>query len=141
VGQFNRTDDNPATFLADPEHAARPTFLYLVEVNGILLKLGIAVDVLVRGQGSYTAVHFARLMPRANSWAVEQAALWRTLANRVNGLPDEITLKDGWSELRHGLDIAQTTQMLDAMADECERIGWERFWQLLCVRQRLGKLM
>ena len=139
VGQFNRTEDSPANFCADQAYARRPAFLYLVEVDGMLHKIGIAFDIQVRGKGSYSAVLYQREMPRAYCWAVEQAALWITRDKKVNGLPDGLTLRDGWSELRRELDLPKVVAMMDGMADECQRIGWERFWLLNQSRQRLGQ--
>jgi hypothetical protein len=135
-GRHNRRDDGPAQFCFDPAYANRPAYIYFCEVNGCYQKLGIAFDVALRGRKSYTQVWFSRQMTRANCWAVEQMALWATKDHHVLQPSAELSLRCGLSELRLGLPIEETVQMLDEMADKCERVGWLPYWeQLLACRQ------
>jgi hypothetical protein len=135
-GRHNRRDDGPAQFCFDPAYANRAAYVYFCEVDGYYQKLGIAFDVALRGRKSYTQIWFTRKMTRANCWAVEQMALWATVANQVLQPSAELSLRCGLSELRLGLAVDKTVEMLSQMADDCERVGWAAYWeQLLACRQ------
>lgn len=128
-GKYNRRDDGPAQFAFDPQYANRPAFVYLAEVDRRFQKIGIAFNVKERGRMSYTRIFYERQMTRASCWAVEQAVLWATRHMEPKTLPNSLTLRCGITELREGLDVERAVEMMDAMADQCERIGWAVFWE------------
>jgi hypothetical protein len=135
-GKYNRRDDGPAQFALDPEYANRLAFVYLAEVDNQFHKVGIAFNVKERGRKSYTRIFYVRQMTRASCWAVEQALLWATRHLSPKALPSCLTLRCGTTELREGLDTDRVIQMLDAMADQCERIGWAVFWEQQSLLRR-----
>lgn len=129
--------DTLSRFRSDPEYAATPAYLYLVEVDNMsILKIGVSIDPARRGRKSFTSTHYQRALPRACCRSVEQTALWETRAHEPLEVPEGITLTSGLTELREGLDVQETIRLLDSLADRCERIGWEAMWAELEARRK-----
>jgi len=127
IAAGNFKNDGFEAYLIDHEHAARASHLYFVEVDGRYEKFGIAFDVKRRGAGHFTEVWHTRQMPRAYCWAVEQALLSRTLHAGLSGHDASLRV-GGTSEIRQGLLIDETIELMDALSDECLRLGWQRFF-------------
>lgn len=127
VGQYNRCDDCLRVFHSLPEHAQSVCNLYFVEVCNISDKIGISTNVERRGQGNYTAVWKTWQTNRATAWCVEQQALRATVEAAVLEIPAGFTMRDGHSELRQGLPIDETVQLLDDLVTQAQELGWEAF--------------
>lgn len=129
VGRLNLKEDSFEQFCSEPNWAQSICLLYLVEVLNYYEKIGISSDVEARGCGQYTKRYWIREMPRACCWVVEQAALiftkdWAPSEN-LKGL----LKRGGETELREGLFIDETIDMLEDLADECIDIGWRAFYE------------
>ena len=121
---LNYHSDGHRAYAEDPEYAERPCFIYLVEILSTFDKIGIAFDLKKRFSDEASAVWWTREMPRACCWAVEQVALKATFELRPKVLPDDFQIKGGLSELRDGLDIEDTIEMLEDFSDQVVDIGW-----------------
>ena len=66
-------------------------------------------------------------MHRAEARGVEIVALRWTEDNFPVLQPDWDDYS-GRTELRSGLKIQETIEMIDCLADECQELGWEEFW-------------
>ena len=129
VAGNNLPDDGHEAYDADPAHAWRPSYIYLVEVAGQVDKIGIAFDMAHRSyHGDYSETWWKRKMIRAETWAVEQAALHLTR----QWAPAEPYLNDqkstGPTEQRTGWVLEEIIELLESLCDECEEIGWRRFY-------------
>ena len=129
MGKYNRTQDNYIIFNTDKNYADRMCYLYFVEVEKVIDKIGIANDITARSNKAYTEVWYSRQMPRAFAWVVEQVALNITKHARPENPPPLARLNKGESELRFGLPIDETVELLDELSDEAERLGWKGFWR------------
>ena len=67
-------------------------------------------------------------MPRASCWAVEQVALQATFELRPKKLPDDFDIRGGTSELRDGLNIEETIDLLEDLSEEVCETGWRKFY-------------
>jgi hypothetical protein len=126
-GQYNRCDDGLAVFRLDQKHADSLCFLYFVEVCEIFDKIGISTNVERRGQGNYTTVWAKWQTDRATAWCVEQAALQLTAHAAVEQVPKNFSMRDGYSELREGLPIDETVELLAELLQQAQTQGWEAF--------------
>jgi hypothetical protein len=115
--------------MLDESLASSSCWLYFVEVCGTVDKIGISADPKARGRGAFTRFWYTRKMQRASAWCAEQIALKMT----EDALPlpgDEApALHGGLSELRQGLNIEETCELLDDLADNVEEVGWIQFAQ------------
>ena len=114
----------------DPDYAARDSFVYLVEVAGVVDKIGIAFDIDSRGRaGNVTDVWWFRQLSRAQCWAVEQVALSLT----KDWIPTHPYYDDhghsGPSEQRSGWVLDEVIPLMDELCDESVSLDWESFLQ------------
>lgn len=133
VGPKNLREESFRAYAEDPDYAARESLVYLVEVAGVVDKIGIAFDLDARSyKAEYTEVWWTRTMKRAECWAVEQAALELT----KDWIPETPYVGDGKSgptEQRTGWVIEEAIELLEGLADECERDGWQTLWDRYCT--------
>jgi hypothetical protein len=127
IGKHNQTDDNVRKLRADENHASRPCLLYFVEVGGQYDKIGITNNLDRRSNGAYTEIWHTRATNRATAWAVEQVALRLTEHARPKGRVELGKFKYGHSELREGLAIDETIELLDGLLEEADELGWLEF--------------
>lgn len=125
---LNYHSDGHRAYAEDPEFAERPCFIYLVEIHSTFDKIGIAFDIQQRFGKENTQTWWTKQMPRALCWAVEQAALKATFELRPKQLPDDFDIRGGASELRDGLNIEDTIELLEELAEEASEIGWRNFY-------------
>lgn len=115
-------------FKDDNELAMSDCCVYLVSVEGGLYKIGISKDMVKRSRdGGYLETFYERWMHRAEARGVEIVALRWTEDNFPVLQPDWDDYS-GRTELRSGLKIQETIEMIDCLADECQELGWEEFW-------------
>ena len=125
----NFRNEGHETYSLDPSYAERPSWLYLVEVAGVVDKIGIAFDPDARAKlGDYTQTWWKKEMPRAQCWAVEQVALsltseWKP-AKPYYGKKNQA----GASEQRTGWVLDDVIQLLEQLCSECQALGWEQFY-------------
>jgi hypothetical protein len=117
-------------FESNPDHASSASHLYIVKVQGINQvhnKIGIANDVLKRGNGRYVKIFYQRKSSRAVCWCVEQILKKRSLQYRSGYKDKDI---DGWTGFRSlELDLQDYIAMADSLIDEVERVGWKIFYE------------
>lgn len=135
IGKYNKVTDSLSEFASRPEVAESRCYLYFVEVQGQLDKIGITVDLKARGKGAFSEVWYQRELDRATAWCVEQLALRMTEHSRPAIAPQSIKLNGGLSELRQGLVIDETCELLDQLADEALECGWTKFAQRYAIGQ------
>lgn len=124
---LNFRNEGVEAYRLDPDYAERDSYVYLVEVAGVVDKIGIAFDIDARGRsGSYTEVWWIRELSRAQCWAVEQVALSLTR----DWAPDEPYYDEhghsGPSEQRTGWVLDEVILMLDALCEEAIELDWEQ---------------
>ena len=125
---LNYHSDGHRAYAEDPDYADRTCFLYLVEIHGTFDKIGIAFDMQQRFGNENTQTWWTKQMPRAFYWAVEQAALKATFEFRPKQMPDNFDIRGGVSELREGLDIEETIDLLEEFSEEVLETGWRSFY-------------
>lgn len=120
-------NDGHLGFAADPNHADSLSWIYLVEVDGLVDKIGIAFDIKARGAyAKYTNTWWKRQMTRAQCWAVEQCALHLTREYRPS-IPAG-NANSGPTEQRTGWVLDDVITMIDELCDECVSIGWHALY-------------
>ena len=127
---LNFRNEGVEAYRLDPDYAARDSFIYLVEVAGVVDKIGIAFDIDSRGRaGNYTDVWWFRQLSRAQCWAVEQVALSLT----TDWIPTNPHYDDhghsGPSEQRTGWVLDEVIPLMDDLCDEVAALDWECFLQ------------
>lgn len=114
--------------IANPDRAERDSSIYYVRVREKYDKIGVAENIEKRSNGDFTEIIYERVMPRAAALGVEQVALNWTKTYIPQNLSDEWLNWSGVTELRDFMNQDRTVEMLDALADECEELGWREFW-------------
>jgi hypothetical protein len=128
VGPQNLKEESFRAYSEDPEYAARESLIYLVEVAGVVDKIGIAFDLDRRSyKAEYTEVWWTKTMKRAECWAVEQVALELT-KDWMPAAPYVGDGKSGPTEQRTGWVIDEVIEMLEGLCSNCQQMGWEAFW-------------
>lgn len=123
---LNFRNEGVEAYRLDPDYAERESYVYLVEVAGVVDKIGIAFDIEARGRaGNYTEVWWIRELSRAQCWSVEQVALSLTR----DWAPDKPYYDEhghsGPSEQRTGWVLDEVIPMLDALCEEAIELDWE----------------
>ena len=80
-----------------------------------------------RSNGAYTEVWYSAATNRATAWCVEQAALNLTAASVVSNPQPLSRFTYGHSELREGLAIDETIELLEGLLEEATTLGWQAF--------------
>ena len=120
-------EDSYTHYLNDPNYADGDTVLYFVEIRKKYQKIGIAYDI-KRRFGSYCSdIYYERVLPRAKARAIEYISLQWT-ENNIPKLSKKWKQWQGNTELRICLDIQETINMIDQLAEEAEDMTWEEFW-------------
>ena len=115
-------------YINDPDYAKSETILYFIEIRDKYQKLGIAYDLKKRFASDCSEIYYERIMQRAKARAIESISLEWT-KNNIPKLSKEWKEWDGNTELRIGLDIQETINMIDQLAEESENMTWEEFWE------------
>ena len=124
----NRCCDGHRAFAADPDHAARLSWVYVTEVAGVVDKIGITFDMNERSRGAdYTTTWWKRQMTRAQCWAVEQCALYLTREYRPAVAAGNAN--SGASEQRTGWVLEDEITMINELCDECLSVGWDVLYE------------
>jgi len=66
-------------------------------------------------------------MPRSHCWAVEQVTLHLTREFAALDMPKELCV-GGVTEFKQGLEIDETIELLEELAEEALQIGWQVFY-------------
>lgn len=122
--------EGPGAYEKDPAYAERPSYVYLVRVADYYLKYGIAFDIKARGMGDYQEVLYARQMPRAACWVVEQLALRQTSRWAAANAPTTLKCK-GFTEFRENLQDEAAIDVVGKLCHLVERVGWRQLAQQL----------
>lgn len=125
---LNFRNEGAEAYRIDPEYASRESYVYLVEVAGVIDKLGIAFDLDARGRaGNYTEFWWTYELTRAQCWAVEQVALSLT----KDWAPKEPYYDEhghsGPSEQRTGWCLDEIIPMMNSLCKEVVKLDWENF--------------
>ena len=121
----HKAHEGPKAYFKNPEYANRASFLYLVEVEGQIDKIGIAFDIKDRSRGSYSEIWWQKEMTRAQCFAVEQVAL--RLTEHFRPSKPVQSKAAGLSEQRFGWVIEDVILLLEDLSGRCLLIGWEKF--------------
>lgn len=121
---LNFHNEGHRAYAEDPDYAARKSLIYFVEVAHTCEKFGIAFDLEKRSRGDYTEIWWTKEMPRSHCWAVEQVALHLTREYAALDLPKELCV-GGVTEFRQGLEIDETIELLEELAEEAMEFGWQ----------------
>lgn len=125
---LNFRNEGVEAYRMDPEYAERDSYVYLVEVAGVIDKIGIAFDMDSRSRsGNYTEVWWVRELTRAQCWAVEQVGLLLTRDwAPVEPYYDEHG-HSGPSEQRTLWVLDEVIPLMDSLCEEVIDLDWEAF--------------
>ena len=127
VGKYNQSEDNIKNFSTNAEYADAPCLIYFVEVGKTYDKIGITNNMKRRSNGAYTEIWYSAATNRATAWCVEQAALNLTAASAVQKPEPLSRFTYGHSELREGLAIDETIELLENLLEDATALGWQAF--------------
>ena len=125
----NFHNEGHETNVIDPSYAERSSLIDLVEVAGLVDKIGIAFGLRKRGQesrGNCREVWWHQRMKRAECWAIEQVSLDLTRSFS----PDDPITTEGFGALeqRVGWVLADVIVMLEELCSESLAMGWRDFY-------------
>ena len=128
-GCSSKGHDTYNYFDKNPDYANRDTILYLVEIRKQYQKIGIAFNVKrrFRAEGE-TEIFYERILPRAKARCVEYLALMWTADKQAKLIPKKFAEMDGSTELRDQLNIDETINMIEQLANESEEMTWKELW-------------
>ena len=115
-------------YINDPDYANADTILYFVQIRNKYQKLGIAYDIKKRFGSYCSEIYYERILPKAKARAIESISLQWT-ENNIPKLSKKWREWDGNTELRIGLDIQETINMIDQLAEESEDMTWQELWE------------
>tara|TARA_Y100001973_G_scaffold94255_1_gene146077 strand:+ start:2297 stop:3526 length:1230 start_codon:yes stop_codon:yes gene_type:complete len=115
-------------YIKNPLFAKRESILYYVEVGKKYHKFGISFNLKKRSSGDYTKVFYERILERAKARGVEMVAQQWT-KDKIPELSKEWLEWEGYTELREPLDINDSINILETLADETEDMTWQEFYK------------
>jgi len=141
-GIAGNAGDRPERFEQEPEYANRKSCIYFVEADigegSIYDKIGITFGFPSRkAAGKFSEVWWLkRNIPRSVAWSVEQAALQITRESRPKRLSAGWREYGGKTELREGLAIDETCELLEELLTECIDMGWKEFYKRYIQKEK-----